>query len=103
MEIKPDGARVVVRVDTAETRTKGGILIPETAKDRRTTLTGRIIAVGPGGMMAESFEKWVFRECKHKLGERVLFGKYVGHEAYSDSKETLFVVEEKDILGTVSE
>lgn len=84
--MKPIGDRVVVKPAPAEERTKGGIIIPDTAKEKPQM--GEVIAVGPGkdgNLMTV------------KVGDRVLYGKYAGQEL-SHNGEDLLIVREDDIL-----
>lgn len=84
--LQPINDRVVVRRLAAEERTKGGIIIPDTAKEKPQQ--GEVIAVGPGKDD---------KEMQLKPGDRVLFGKYSGQEFELDGEE-LLVMREDDIL-----
>lgn len=94
MKIKPLSDRIlVVRVEE-EKKTKGGILIPDTAKEKPQE--GKVIAVGPGKVN----EKGERIPLDVKKGNRVLFGKYAGNEINIDGVEHL-IMREDDILGIV--
>ena len=92
MRIKPLDDRVVVRPVEAEEVKKGGIIIPDTAKEKPQE--GEIIAVGPGRMSDAG--KRIPVEVKK--GDRILFGKYSGTEVTIDAKEYL-IMREGDILA----
>ena len=94
MKFKPLGSRVLLeRIDPEET-VKGGIIIPDTAKEKPQQ--GKVIEVGPGGFD----EKGNRRKIEVKAGDKVLFGKYAGTEVTIDDKEFL-IMGEDDILGTI--
>jgi len=92
MNLKPLADRVVVRPSVAEERTKGGIIVPDTAKEK--PVWGEIIAVGPGKISDEG--KLIALEVK--VGDRVLYGKYSGTEVTLDSEE-LLIMRESDIFA----
>lgn len=94
MKIKPLRDRVIVRRIGEEEKTKGGIIIPDTAKEKPQE--GEVIAVGNGRLLEDG--KLVPLEIKK--GDRVLFGKYSGTEVKMDGEEYLMMREE-DILGIV--
>jgi chaperonin GroES len=85
---------VVQRVD-AEEKTKGGIIIPDTAKEKPQE--GKIIAVGPGGRD----ESGKLTPLDVKAGDRVLFGKWSGTEIKLDGQDYL-IMKESDIMGVVA-
>jgi chaperonin GroES len=85
---------VVKRVD-AEEKTKGGIIIPDTAKEKPSQ--GEVIAVGPGGRDEEGN----LVKLDVKAGDRVLFGKWSGTEVTLDG-EDLLIMKESDIMGVVA-
>lgn len=94
MKLKPLGNRVLIeRIEPEEVK-KGGIIIPDTAKEKPQQ--GKVIAVGSGGVD----EKGNRREMEVKLGDKVLFGKYAGTEVTLDDKEYL-IMSEEDILGII--
>jgi len=94
MKIKPMNDRVLVLRVQEEQKTAGGIIIPDTAKEKPQE--GKIVAVGPG--KAGDDGKRTVLEVK--VGDRVLFGKYAGTEMKIDGVEHIFMREE-DILGVL--
>ena len=94
MEIKPLNDRIIVARVEEEQKTAGGIIIPDTAKEKPQE--GKIIAVGPGKLGEDG--KRVALEVKK--GDRVLFSKYAGTEIKIDGKEHVFMRED-DILGVL--
>lgn len=94
MNIKPLADRVIVKPIEPEEKKQGGIIIPDTAKEKPQE--GEVIAVGPG-KISESGSK-VAMEVKK--GDRVLYGKYSGTEVTIDGKEYL-IMRESDILAIV--
>ncbi len=94
MKFRPLHDRVVVKRIEEDTRTAGGIIIPDTAKEK--PMQGEIVAVGPGAR--DEAGKLVPLEVK--AGDRVLFGKWSGTEVKIDGKE-LLIMKESDILGVI--
>ena len=94
MSFRPLGDRVLVRRIEEEAKTKGGIIIPDTAKEKPQE--GEILAVGPGAR--DEAGKRV--ELDVKAGDRILFGKWSGTEVKIDG-EDLIIMKESDILGIV--
>ena len=94
MGFKPLHDRVVVRRVEEEEKTKGGIIIPDTAKEKPQE--GEVIAVGPGARA----EDGSITPLDVKVGDRVLFSKYGGTEVKIDG-EDLTILRESDILGIV--
>jgi chaperonin GroES len=94
MKIRPLQDRVIVKRVEEEETTKGGIIIPDSAKEKPQE--GKIVAVGPG-KVADSGEK-VALEVKE--GDRVLFSKYAGTEIKIEDEEHL-IMREDDILGII--
>ncbi|MCC7442337.1 MAG: co-chaperone GroES [Bdellovibrionales bacterium] len=94
MEVRPLHDRVLVKRLPEEERSKGGIIIPDTAKEKPAQ--GEIIAVGTGRVA----EDGKVRPLDVKKGDRVLFGKYAGNEIKIDGTEFLMMREE-DILGII--
>jgi chaperonin GroES len=94
MAFRPLGDRVLVKRVEEEEKTKGGIIIPDTAKEKPQE--GEILAVGPGAR-DESGKRI---EPDVKVGDRVLFGKWSGTEVRVDG-EDLLIMKESDILGVV--
>ena len=94
MEVRPLHDRVLVKRFDEEEKTKGGIIIPDTAKEKPAQ--GEIMAVG-GGRVAEN---GTIRPLAVKKGDRILFGKYSGTEIKIDGTEYL-MMREDDILGVI--
>src|SRR6187200_3248421 len=94
MQFRPLHDRVVVRRIEAEEKTKGGIIIPDTAKEKPQE--GEIIAAGPGAR--DESGKLVPLDVK--AGDRVLFGKWSGTEVKIDG-EDLLIMKESDVMGVV--
>ena len=95
MNFRPLHDRVVVKRIDAESKTKGGIIIPDTAKEKPQE--GEIIAAGPGGR--DEAGKLVPLDVK--VGNRVLFGKWSGTEVKIDGDE-LLIMKESDIMGVIA-
>jgi chaperonin GroES len=94
MKFRPLHDRVVVRRVTAEEKTKGGIIIPDTAQEKPQE--GEVIAVGPGGRD----EAGKLIPIDVRSGDRVLFGKWSGTEIKLDGEE-LLIMKESDIMGVI--
>ena len=94
MKFRPLHDRVVVRRVAEDTKTAGGIIIPDTAKEK--PMQGEVIAVGPGAR--DEAGKIVPLDVK--AGDRVLFGKWSGTEVKIDG-EDLLIMKESDILGVI--
>src|SRR5215472_1240825 len=94
MKFRPLHDRVVIRRVEAEEKTLGGIIIPDTAKEK--PMEGEVIAVGPGARG----EDGKIQPLDVKAGDRVLFGKWSGTEVKLDG-EDLIIMKESDILGIV--
>jgi len=94
LKIRPLHDRIVVKRVEEEHKTKGGIFIPDTAKEK--PLEGEIIAVGNGKVL----ENGTKIKLEVKVGDKVLFGKYAGTEIKIDGNEYLMMREE-DILGII--
>ena len=92
MSFRPLGDRVLVRRVEEEAKTKGGIIIPDTAKEKPQE--GEVIAVGPGARDEDG--KRIPMDVK--AGDRILFGKWSGTEVKIDG-EDLIIMKESDILG----
>ena len=95
LKFRPLHDRVVVRRIEAEEKTKGGIIIPDTVKEKPQE--GEIIAVGPGGR--DEAGKLIPIELKP--GDRVLFGKWSGTEVKIEG-EDLLIMKESDIMGVIA-
>ena len=94
MTFRPLHDRVLVRRVTAEEKTAGGIIIPDTAKEKPQE--GEIVSVGSGTVN----EKGEVRPLDVKAGDRILFGKWSGTEVKIDGKD-LLIMKESDVLGVV--
>ena len=94
MKIRPLGDRVLVKRIQEEEKTKGGIIIPDTAKEKPQE--GRVIAVGNGKVL----ENGKLVPLEVTTGDRILFSKYSGSDIKLDGEEHL-IVRESDILGVV--
>ncbi|ODS36593.1 MAG: co-chaperone GroES [Candidatus Altiarchaeales archaeon WOR_SM1_79] len=94
MKIRPLQDRVIVRRLEEEEKTEGGIIIPDTAKEK--PMEGRVVAVGKGKVL----EDGKVAPLDVKAGDRVLFSKYAGTEVKLDGEEHL-IMREDDILGIV--
>ena len=94
MNVKPLADRILVRPLEAEEKTKGGIIIPDNAKEKPQK--GEVIAVGPG-KIADNGTKIVM---ELKKGDKVLYGKYSGTEVTVDGQE-LLIVRESDVLAVI--
>src|SRR6201987_2969085 len=96
MKFRPLHDRVVVKRIEAEEKSAGGIIIPDTAKEKPSE--GEVIAVGPGGR--DETGKLIPIDVKE--GDRVLFGKWSGTEVKIDGEE-LLIMKESDIMGIIDE
>ena len=94
MKFRPLHDRVVVRRLNAEEKTAGGIIIPDTAKEK--PMEGEVIAVGPGARN----EAGQIVALDVKEGDRILFGKWSGTEVKLDGEE-LLIMKESDIMGII--
>ncbi len=95
MAFRPLGDRVVIRRVEEEAKTKGGIIIPDTAKEKPQE--GEVIAVGPGGRD----ESGKLIPIDVKVGDRILFGKWSGSEIKLDGQD-LLIMKESDVMGVVA-
>jgi len=95
LKFRPLHDRVVVKRVNAEEKTKGGIIIPDTAKEKPQE--GEVVAVGPGGR--DENGKLISMDLK--AGDRVLFGKWSGTEVKLDGDE-LLIMKESDIMGVIA-
>lgn len=96
MKFQPLHDRVLVRRVASEEKTKAGIIIPDTAKEKPQE--GEVIAVGPGARN----EQGQLVELDVKVGDRVLFGKWSGTEIKIDG-EDLLILKETDVLGVIED
>lgn len=94
MQVKPLADRVIIKPSPAEEKTKGGIILPDTAKEK--PVIGEIVAVGPGKVTDEG--KKVPLEVK--VGDKVLYGKYSGTEVTIDGEQYL-IMREADVFAIV--
>ena len=94
MKVRPLYDRVIVRRVAEEEKTKGGIIIPDSAKEKPSE--AEVTAVGNGKVD----DKGALRPLNVKKGDRVLFGKYSGNEI-KDGKDELVVLREEDIMGVI--
>ncbi len=93
-KIRPLQDRIIVKRVQEEEKTKGGIIIPDTAKEK--PIEGKVIAVGNGKVQ----EDGKVRPLDVKAGDRILFSKYAGTEIKIDGEEHL-IMREEDILGVI--
>ena len=96
MAFRPLHDRIVVRRIEAEEKTAGGIIIPDTAKEKPSE--GEVLAVGPG--VRDENSKLV--ELDVKVGDRILFGKWSGTEIKLDG-EDLLIMKESDVMGVIEQ
>ena len=94
MNIRPLQDRILVKRIEEEEKTEGGIIIPDTAKEK--PIEGRVIAVGKGKVS----EDGKVRPLDVKKGDRILFGKYAGTEVKLEGEEHL-IMREDDVLGVI--
>jgi chaperonin GroES len=94
MNLKPLADRVIIKPAAAEEKTKGGIILPDTAKEK--PMQGEIVAVGPGKVSDDG--KLIALEVK--VGDKVLYGKYSGTEVNLDDTEYL-IMRESDIFAII--
>ena len=95
MSLRPLHDRVVIRRVGQEEKTRGGILIPDTAQEK--PMEGEIVAVGPGTRDKDG----MLQPLDVKAGDRVLFGKWSGTEIKLDGEE-LIIVGQSDIMGVIT-
>ncbi|MDD5128319.1 MAG: co-chaperone GroES [Candidatus Omnitrophica bacterium] len=95
MEIKPLGDRIVVKPLEAENKTKGGIVLPDTAKEKPQE--AKVVAVGKGKIL----ENGTVQAPEVKVGDKVLYGKYSGNEITTKEGEELLILREEDILAII--
>lgn len=95
MKIKPLGDRLLVKQVEAEEKTKGGIILPDTAKEKPKE--GIVEAIGPGKLMDDG----KVQPLSVKVGDRILFASYAGTEVKIDNKEYL-IMKEEDVLAIIS-
>ena len=93
MKLQPLGDRVVVKQLEAESKTKGGILLPDTAKEKPQE--GEVVAVGKGKVL----DNGSIQPLEVKVGDRILYGKYSGNEITTKDGQELLIMREEDILA----
>ncbi|MCX7927702.1 MAG: co-chaperone GroES [Candidatus Omnitrophica bacterium] len=96
MKITPLADRILVKPLEAEERTKGGIILPDTAKEKPQE--GKVIAVGKGKVL----EDGKIQPLEVKPGDRILYGKYAGTEIKIDGEEHL-IIREEDVLAIIND
>ncbi len=95
MEIKPLGDRIVVKPLEAENKSKGGIVLPDSAKEKPQE--AKVVAVGKGKVL----ESGAVHAPEVKVGDKVIFGKYSGNEFITKEGEELLILREEDILAII--
>ena len=95
MDIKPLGDRVVVKALEAESKTKGGIVLPDSVKEKPQE--GKVVAVGKGKIL----DNGTVQAPEVKVGDKVLYGKYSGNEITTKEGEELLIMREDDILAII--
>lgn len=93
-QVRPLGDKVIVEVDESPETTKGGIIIPDNAKEPLTR--GVVIAAGKGKVVDGHF-----REVTVKKGDRVLFGKYSGNDIENEERKPYKIMTEDELLGVI--
>ncbi len=96
MNIQPLGDRIIVRPLEAEEKTKGGIILPDTAKEKPQE--GEVLAVGKGKVL----ENGSLQAPEVKKGDRVLYGKYSGTEIKTKEGDDLLIMREEDVLAIIT-
>jgi chaperonin GroES len=96
LKLKPLGDRIVVEPLEAEEKTKGGIILPDTAKEKPQE--GKVVAIGKGKLD----ENGKPLPMEIKVGDKILYGKYAGTEITVDGKEYM-ILKEEDVLAVVDE
>jgi chaperonin GroES len=95
MKFRPLRDRVVVRREEKETKTTGGILLPDSAKEKPAQ--GVVLAVGPGALTSAG----EVRPCDLNEGDKVIFGPYAGNAVKTDDGEELLILSESDIYAVI--
>ncbi len=95
MDIKPLGDRIVVKPLEAAEKTKGGIVLPDTAKEKPQE--GKVVAVGKGKVL----ENGSLQALEVKVGDKVLYGKYTGTEISTRDGEELLIMREDDVFAII--
>ena len=94
MKLKPLDDRVVIKQSESEEKTAGGIILPDTAKEKPQL--GKVVATGPGKLLKDGSR----RQVAVKKGDEVIYAKYIGSEIEID-REKYVILQEGDILGIV--
>ena len=95
MKLQPLADRIVIKPLEAENKTKGGIVLPDTAKEKPQE--GEVVAIGKGRVL----DNGSVRAPEVKVGDKVLYGKYSGNEITTKDGEELLIMKEEDILAIV--
>ena len=95
MNIKPLADRIIVKPLDAEEKTKGGIVLPDVAKEKPHE--GKVVAVGKGKVL----DNGTVQALELKVGDRVLYGKYSGNEIKTKDGEDLLIMREEDVLAVI--
>ena len=95
MNMHPLGDRVIIKPLEAEEKTKGGIVLPDTAKEKPQE--GKVVAVGKGRILDDGSVK----SLEVKISDRVLYGKYSGTEVTAKDGEEYLIMREEDILAVI--
>ena len=95
MKLKPLADRIIVKPLEAEEKTKGGIVLPDTVKEKPQE--GKVVAVGKGKILDGKIQS-----PELKVGDRVLYGKYTGTEITTNDGEEVLIMKEEDILAVVN-
>jgi len=95
VKIQPLADRIVVKPLEAEEKTKGGIVLPDTAKEKPHE--GEVVAVGPGKVL----DSGKVQPLEVKVGDRILYGKYSGTEITTRAGEELLIMREEDVFAIV--
>ena len=94
MKVKPLGDKILVEVLESEEMTKGGIILPDTAKEEKTE--GKVVSVGPG----KTLESGKVHTLEVKKGDRIIFGKYSGDEILLEGKKHK-ILKESEVLAVI--
>ncbi len=97
MKFQPLGDRVIIKPTEAENKTKGGIVLPDTVKEKPQE--GKVVAVGKG----KALDNGTVQKLEVSVGDVVLYGKYSGTEVTSKDGEEYLIVREEDILAIVKQ
>jgi chaperonin GroES len=95
MKLQPLGDRVVIKPLEAEEKTRGGIVLPDTAKEKPQE--GEVVAVGKGRVL----DNGTLQAPEVKVGDKVLYGKYSGNEITTKEGDELLIMREEDILAII--